>query len=98
MRPRRALGGAPLVGNRLVHLIYADDTGTSTKDLLALVCAILVRPDVHWLALGSDIEHLKQRVPDIYRQKFIFRASELLTSATNHTTRRSGQEMTVSPC
>src|SRR6185295_12217624 len=75
----RAFGGAPLQGSRVLRLIYADESGVSARDPLAVVAAVLVQPDGPWIRLEKEIEALKQEVPEKYRKDFVFRASDLLT-------------------
>lgn len=75
----KALGGGPLVGTKLVRVIYADESGVSPQDPLAVVCAIMAEPDAPWLALEEDIKALRNEVPERYRPGFVFRASDMLS-------------------
>ena len=40
-----AFGGAPLVGDRLVRLVYMDEAGISQHEPITVVCGVIVHGD-----------------------------------------------------
>jgi hypothetical protein len=76
-REAGAFGGAPLVGTQLVRIIYLDETGHSFKEPVAVVAGIILDPDKQWRLMADEIEGLKRRVPDQFRDGFVFHATDL---------------------
>jgi hypothetical protein len=77
----RAFGGAPLVGDRLVRVIYVDETGHSFKEPVAAVGGVLLDPDRQWLDLSNAIAALKTEVPEKFRPDFVFHAAKLFNKS-----------------
>ena len=76
-RAVRAIGGGPLVGDRLVYVIYLDETGHDKKNKIVAVAGVVLNPDKQWVQLANGIEELKARVPEQHRDGFIFHATDL---------------------
>ena len=72
-----AFGGGPLVGTKLMKVVYLDETGHDAKQTVAAVAGVLIDPDRQWLALAERIKLLRLEVPDEYRDGFIFHATDL---------------------
>lgn len=66
-----------LVGDRLMRVVYLDETGHSFKEPHAAVAGVLLDPDQQWAALAQSIDHLKKDVPEQFRNGFFFHASDL---------------------
>lgn len=58
-----ALGGAPLVGSRLVRILYLDESGIGkiSKDPHLVVAGVLIHGDTHWRGMS---EHLRGLLED----------------------------------
>jgi hypothetical protein len=54
----RAFGGAPLVGERVVRIVYMDESGTSAKEEIALFSAVMVDADKQWKAVEKYLTRL----------------------------------------
>jgi Protein of unknown function (DUF3800) len=72
-----AFSGGPLVGTKLVRVIYIDETGHSYKEPVAAVAGIILDPDKQWRLMADEIEALKQFVPEAFREGFVFHATDL---------------------
>lgn len=57
-----------------VRYIYIDEAGTSAKEPVTVVVAIIVKPDNHWTAVRKEISELIKTVPEQHRQGFLFHA------------------------
>lgn len=73
----RALG-SPLEGNKLVRLVYVEEAGTSQKEPVLSVAAVIVDADRQLLAVERHIDKLVERwIPEHQREGFVFHATEL---------------------
>ena len=72
-----AFGGGPLVGDRLVRVIYVDETGHDARQRRCVVAGVIIDPDRQWRTLSVSIEALKENVPPEFRPGFIFHATDL---------------------
>ncbi|MCQ4188880.1 hypothetical protein [Methylocystis suflitae] len=73
----KAFGGAPLSGDRLVRVVYLDESGHSSNEDAAIVSGVILDPDKQWLLLTNEIEALKHKVPEQFRDNFVFHATDL---------------------
>jgi hypothetical protein len=73
----RAFGGGPLLGDRIVRLIYLDETGHDRKNKIAAVAGVVLDPDKQWLALSERVRKLQEEVPDKFKSTFVFHATDL---------------------
>ncbi|MER9432360.1 hypothetical protein [Mesorhizobium sp. M0408] len=73
----RAFGGGPLVGDKIVRVVYVDETGHTTREPVAIVAGLILDPDRQWRVLADRIEALKADVPEKFREGFIFHATDL---------------------
>lgn len=74
----RALGGAPLVGDKLVRVVYMDESGSDPKDPLLVVAGIIVNADKSLVALEDDLDRLtRKHIPEEHRDGFVFHAVEI---------------------
>lgn len=74
-----AFGGAPLVGDRIMRVVYVDETGHSAKERAVIVVGLILEPDSQWRILAERIEHLRgSDVPEAYRDGFVFHSTDLM--------------------
>ena len=76
-RSQLAFGGGPLHGDRILRVAYVDETGHSDKEPFCAVAGIIVNPDKQWNIIADAIQDLKERVPDGFKEDFVFHAAEL---------------------
>lgn len=75
----RALGGGPLLGDKLVRIVYVDETGHSAKEPVVIVAGLILDPDKQWRELADRIRALvSEEVPEEFRPGFIFHATDLM--------------------
>lgn len=72
-----AFGGGPLLGTRIVRVIYLDETGHDARNQFCAVAGMLVDPDNQWAPLAEEVANLREEVPEEFRPGFLFHASEL---------------------
>lgn len=75
-----ALSGGPLADGVLVRLIYTDEAGTSAKEPVCVVVAIIVHGDHQWRPLEADMRRIvAERVPEHIKDNFVFHATEVFS-------------------
>ena len=80
----RAIDGSPLVGQRLVRIVYLDESGTSREEQQAVVAGVVIDGDNQLVAIEEHIERLVERhIPEEDREGFIFHATNIW-SATKY--------------
>ena len=73
-----ALGGGPLVGDRLVRQVYVDEAGISQHEPVTFVAGVIVDADRQLVALERRILEVRNRVvPEAERSGFCFHAKDL---------------------
>lgn len=72
-----AIGGAPLVGDRILRILYVDESGHSAKEPVALVAGLILNPDRQWRVLAERLDALRELVPEEFRDGFVFHANIL---------------------
>jgi|ERR1022692_188503 hypothetical protein len=73
-----ALGGGPLIGDRLMRFAYLDESGLNRSDKYIVVAGPIVNADKHWRLLENYLFRLaNQVVPPKQREGFCFHAKEL---------------------
>ena len=72
-----AFGGGPLIGDRLLRVLYLDETGHDKRSTFAAVGGLIIDHDRQWLKLSQDVEVLKDLVPAEFRDGFYFHATDL---------------------
>ena len=78
----RAFGGAPLEGNKIVRLVYLDETGIANLDHepIMVVSAVIINADKQWHAIEAHLRSLTAEViPEHQREGFVFHAFELFS-------------------
>ena len=80
----RAIDGSPLVGRRLVRIVYLDESGTSRGERLAVVAGVVIDADNQLIAVEEHMERLVERyIPEDDREDFFFHATNIW-SATKY--------------
>jgi hypothetical protein len=85
MRPI-ALGGLPLLGDRLVRIVYLDASGLSNpqQEPLVVVAGVIVLPDKQWKAINTYLSDLADEYVGRPRKfDFYFHALELFHGTKN---------------
>lgn len=57
--------------------IYTDEAGTSAKEAVSVVVALIVDPDTRWFPVVAALAALYQDIPSQYRSGFAFHARRL---------------------
>ena len=74
----RAIDGSPLVGRRLVRIVYLDESGTSRGERLAVVAGVMIDADNQLIAVEEHMERLVERyIPEDDRGDFFFHATNI---------------------
>ncbi|MBS7702507.1 DUF3800 domain-containing protein [Chelatococcus asaccharovorans] len=60
-----------------MRVIFVDETGHSRNEPVAIVAGLILDPDLQWRNLADRIEALKVEVPEKFRERFIFHATDL---------------------
>jgi len=69
----------PVEGEALVRFIYIDEAGTSEREPVRVVCAVVVHGDTELLPLARSLHGLMdQVVPPEHRKGFAFHGKELM--------------------
>ena len=77
-----ALGGAPLIGNRIVRMIYLDAAGLSNpvQEPYVVMAGVIVNADKQWKALSQYLSDMADEIaPPEHREGFAFHATELFS-------------------
>ena len=75
-----ALSGGPLAAGALVRLIYTDEAGTSAKEAVCVVAAVIIHADHQWRPLESEMRRIiAERVPAHLQTSFAFHATEVFS-------------------
>lgn len=75
-----ALSRSTLAEGSLVRLIYTDEAGTSAKEPVCVVAAIIVHGDQQWRPLEAEMRRIiAERVPAHLQAKFVFHATEVFS-------------------
>jgi hypothetical protein len=62
-----ALFEGPLTGHELVRNIYTDEAGTSAREPVTVVAALIVHADTQWLPVARELDSLlHKKVPQKY--------------------------------
>lgn len=78
----RALGGGPLSEGALVRLIYTDEAGTSAKEPVCVVAAVVVHGDTQWRPLEAEMRRIiADKVPENLRDNFVFHATDVFSGS-----------------
>lgn len=74
-----AFGGlAPLEGNNILRLVYADEAGISKHEPYVVVASVILHADNQLVAIERHIQKLiKKHIPNEYQDGFVFHASEI---------------------
>src|SRR5690349_11146121 len=73
-----ALGGDPLCGDRLMRMVYLDESGISTREPYLVVAGAIVHADKQWKALEKYLHHMRDDViPPNLRKDCVFHATDL---------------------
>lgn len=73
-----AFGGGPLVGHKLMRIAYMDESGTSDREPIAVVAAVMLHADSQWRPLNQALSDMADAcAPPAHRSGFIFHAKEL---------------------
>jgi len=63
-----------------VRFVYVDEAGTSKKEPVAVVAAVIIQADDQWRKAEKRLEDIRQKyLPDNIRNGFIFHAKELFS-------------------
>jgi hypothetical protein len=60
-----------------VRLIYTDEAGTSANEPVTVVAALIVNADSQWMPMAERIRNALAKVPQKYRNGFVFHATEV---------------------
>ena len=64
----------------MMRLIYTDEAGTSAKEPVCVVAAVIVDGDKQWRPLESEMRRIiEERVPEKIRPKFVLHATEIFS-------------------
>lgn len=75
LEPRRALFGAPLIGDALLKYAYMDEAGTSAHEPVSVVASVIVDADSQWRRAEAEIIEALKTVPThIIENGFVFSA------------------------
>lgn len=73
-----SLSGVPLNGNKIVRLIYADESGISATDPMCVVAGVIVDADSQWIPVTTHIKELVcEFIPIEDQFNFSFHAKEV---------------------
>ncbi|MGA7326501.1 MAG: DUF3800 domain-containing protein [Rhodomicrobium sp.] len=79
----RSLTGHEIRGDRIVRMVYLDESGTGNpaREPFVVIAAVIVNADKHWKAIGQHIADMAQdAVPSERRRDFkAFHATELFS-------------------
>lgn len=78
----RALGGGPLCGDKLVRLVYLDESGTgdAAKEPDIIVAGVIVHADKQWKLVEQRLSELADQFANpAERAGFYFHAADLYT-------------------
>jgi hypothetical protein len=79
----RAFGGAPLLGERLVRLVYMDEAGISRDEPITVVSGIIVHGDTQLnLAEQHLVDLVKKHIPEAQRPGFVFHATHIFNGVS----------------
>lgn len=74
----RALGGAQLVGNRVVRFVYMDETGTNKTDTHTVVVGLVVHADSQLIPIETAVDEvISDYIPEGDREDFFARGSDI---------------------
>lgn len=62
----QSLSGEPLMGSKLVRQIYIDEAGTSSREPVTVVLALLVHADTQWKPLLAEYLEVRKSLPVEY--------------------------------
>lgn len=75
LEPRRALFGAPLVGDALLKYAYMDEAGISEHEPVSVVLAVIVDADAQWRLAETEIIEAVKTIPrEVLESGFLFSA------------------------
>src|SRR6267378_1788655 len=73
-----SLSGTALQGDKLVRLIYLDESGISAKETVTVVAGVIINADQQWKAVAQHIRGLIEKyVPEQYQEGFSFHGKDL---------------------
>jgi hypothetical protein len=77
-----------LAGEKVVRVVYIDESSHSAREPFAVVGGIILDPDKQWRVLAEALDELRQRrVPaEINTEDFFFHAAELYNGAKHRQT------------
>jgi hypothetical protein len=81
----RALFGFPLAWSAPVYYIYTDEAGTSAREPVTVVVAVIIHADTHWVSAQKQLQiALDEFVPASLRPGFIFHAKDVWSGYREH--------------
>lgn len=76
-RPR-SISGVKLDGEKLVRLVYIDESGISVNESVAVVAGVVIDADSQWKAVERHLSELTEKiVREEDREGFVFHATDL---------------------
>lgn len=74
------VSGHPLIGDRLMRLVYMDEAGTSEKEPVAVVAGIIVNADQEMRQVEEALAGLSAKyIPPEYRYSVAFHATDIFS-------------------
>src|SRR5689334_2437387 len=82
---RPALGGGPLIGDKIVRMVFLDEAGTGNpaKEPFVVVAGVIIHADQQWKAIENHLFQMMQRHSPIpfgeLPYNYCFHATELFS-------------------
>jgi hypothetical protein len=82
-----AFGGGPLLGDRLVRIVYMDEAGISQHEPITVVGGVIVHGDTQLNLIEHHLVGLVEKhIPIQHRQGFVFHATHLFNGVSGSDT------------
>jgi hypothetical protein len=82
MRLALSISGVPLEGNKLVRIVYMDESGTGKEDTHLVVCGAIVHGDTLFGPVEDYLQSLiDKHIPADKKEGFYFHASEIYSGS-----------------
>lgn len=72
-----ALFGGKLHGTSALRYVFVDEAGTSAKERVTVVVAVIVRAEIEMLLAETRLKELKLSVPPDFRENYVFHATDV---------------------
>jgi hypothetical protein len=75
--PPRGLFGDLLWGNKVMRFVYMDEAGTSEREPVTVVVALIVNADEQLMFAEAAVSEVLGAVPEHFRKGFVFHATDV---------------------